>query len=83
MRHEPEIPKYDAQRALKVMEYEKKTEPKYRRPNSYGSCLVFALALIVAGVIVFYIFRNREMFGRLWQRATHPDSVPALTDPGQ
>ena len=73
----PEIPKFDVERAHKVMEYERKTEPKYRRPGSVGSCLMLVIALAIAGAIVYYLFTHREQFGELWQRATHPDSMPA------
>jgi hypothetical protein len=79
----PEIPKHDVERARKVLEYEKRTEPKYRKPNSYGSCLVFVIALAIAGAIVYYIFIHKQQFGQLWHRATHPDSVPGQVVPGQ
>jgi hypothetical protein len=78
-----DIPKHDAERALKVMEYERKTEPKYRRPGSAGSCLVFALALLIAGAIVFYIITHKEQFARLWQRSTRPDTIPTQIGPDQ
>ncbi len=79
----PEIPKRDIERARKVMEYERRTEPKYKKPNSYGSCLVFVIALAIAGAIVYYIFAHKQQFGQLWTRAIHPDSVPTQTVPDQ
>jgi hypothetical protein len=79
----PEIPKYDVERARKVLEYERRTEPKYRKPNSYGSCLMFIIALAVAGAIVYYIVVRKEQFGKLWHQATHPDSVPVQIVPDQ
>jgi len=78
-----QIPKRDAERALKVLEYERKTEPKYRKPNPYGSCLMLVIALAIAGAIVYYVFAHKEQFAQLWHRATHPDSVPAQVQPDQ
>ena len=83
MAKKPEISKHDAERALKVLEYEKRTEPKYRKPNAYGSCLMFVIALAIAGAIVYFILIHRAQFGQLWYRATHPDSVPVVTTPDQ
>jgi hypothetical protein len=83
MAREPDIPKRDAERARKVLEYEKRTEPKYKKPNSYGSCLMLIIALAIAGAIVYYIFSHKEQFSKLWFRATHPDSVPVQTVPDQ
>ena len=83
MARKPKIPKRDAERALKVLEYGRKTEPKYRNPNPYGSCLVFVIALAIAGAIVYYVFANKEQFSGLWYRATHPDSVPVQVQPDQ
>ena len=78
MAREPEIPKRDMERARKVLEFERTTSP-YRKPNPYWSCLFFVLALAIAGAIVYYIFVHRQQFGQLWQRATHPDSLPGQT----
>ncbi|MCX6842626.1 MAG: hypothetical protein NTX53_10135 [candidate division WOR-3 bacterium] len=82
MAREPQIPKRDIQRARKVLEFERINAP-YRKPNAFGSCLLFVLALAIAGAIVFYIFIHKEQFGQLWQRATHPDSLPGQTVPGR
>lgn len=81
MAREPEISKRDIARARKVLEFERINAP-YRKPSSYGSCLLFVLALAIAGAIVFYIFIHKEQFGQLWQRATHPDSLPVQAEPG-
>jgi hypothetical protein len=83
MARKSQIPKRDAERALKVLEYERKTEPKYRRPNAYGSCLMLVIALAIAGAIVYYGLTHKEQVSRLWYRATHPDSVPAQVQPDQ
>ena len=66
-----------------MLEYERKTEPKYRKPNPYGSCLVFVIALAIAGAIVYYVFAHKEQFSKLWHRATHPDSVSVPAYPDQ
>ena len=83
MARKPQIPKRDAERALKVLEYGRKTEPKYRRPNAFGAYLMLVIGLAVAGVIVYYVLTNKEQFSRLWYRATHPDSVPVQVQPDQ
>jgi hypothetical protein len=54
----PEIPKYDAERALTVLKYAKKTEPKYGKPNSFGAYLMFLIGLAIAGLIVYYAFNH-------------------------
>jgi hypothetical protein len=80
----PEIPKQDAERAPKVLESEQRiAPPALRKTNAYGSCLVFVIALAIAGAIVYYIFLHKDQFGQLWHRATHPDSVPTQTVPDQ
>ncbi len=83
MAGKPKISKRDAERALKVLEYGKKTEPSYRQPNSFGAYVVLFIALVIAGAIVYYIFVNREQVSRLWHRATHPEPVPVQTQPDQ
>lgn len=83
MARRPKIPKRDSQRALKVLEYGRKTEPSYGQPNSFGAYLMLFIALAIAGAIVYYIFANRERVSRLWHRATHPDQVPAQVQPDQ
>jgi hypothetical protein len=79
----PKIPKRDAERALKVLEYGKKTEPSYRQPNSFGAYLLLFIGLVIAGAIVYFILVIRELVSRLWYRATHPDPVPVQTQPDQ
>lgn len=74
------IPRRDAERARRVLEFERKAEWKARRPGA-GSCLLFLLALTIAGAIVFYVFVHRAEFSRLWQRPTRPDTIPAETGP--
>ena len=83
MARNPRIPKHDAERALKVLEYGRKTEPRYRRPNSFGAYLMLLIGLAVAGAIVYYGFAHKEQFALLWHRATHPDSVPVQVQPDQ
>lgn len=83
MAGKPTIPKRDAERALKVLKYGQKTEPRYRQPNSFGAYLALFIALAIAGAIVYYILINREQVSRLWYRATHPDPAPAQTQPDQ
>jgi len=78
----PEIQKRDVERARKVLEFERTTTP-YRRPNACVSWLMFIVALAIAGVIAYYVFTHRQQLGRLWQRATHPDSLPGQIVPGQ
>jgi len=73
------IPKRDAERARRVLELERKAEPVFRRPGA-GSCLLFLLALAIAGAIVFYVFVHRAEFSRLWQRSNHPGTIPAETN---
>jgi hypothetical protein len=74
------IPKRDAERALRVLEFERKAESKARRPGA-GSCLLFLFALAIAGAVVFYVFAHRAELSRLWQRPTQPDTIPAETGP--
>jgi hypothetical protein len=83
MARKPAIPKRDAERALKVLKYAQKTEPKYGKPNAFGAYLAFLIGLAIAGAIVYYVLVNKEQFSRLWFRATHPDSVPAQVQPDQ
>jgi hypothetical protein len=77
------IPKRDARRALKVLEYERKTEPKYRQPNSFGAYILLLIGLAIAGLIVYYVLNHKEQFAGLWYRATHRDSVQVGTQPDQ
>ena len=79
----PEISKYDAERALTVLKYAKKTEPKYGKPNSFGAYLVFLIGLAIAGAIAYYAFVHKEQVAQLWHRATHADSVVAPVHPDQ
>ena len=81
MAGKPQIPKYDAERALKVLEYEKRTEPKYRQPNSFGAYVMLLIGLAIAGLIVYYVLNHKEQFSSLWHRATHPDSVSVPVQP--
>ena len=83
MAEKSKIPKRDADRALRVLKYGRKTEPRYRQPNSFGAYLMLFIALVIAGAIVYYIFVNREQVSRLWHRATHPEPVPVQTQPDQ
>ena len=83
MARKPEIPKRDAERALKVLKYAQRTEPKYRKPNSFGAYLMLLIGLAIAGAIVYYAFVHKEQVAQLWHRATHPDSVVAPVHPDQ
>jgi hypothetical protein len=80
----PDIPKRDAERALKVLQqYERGTGPRYRQPSSIGAYLMFLITLAIAGLIVYYALNHKEQVSRLWYRATHRDSVPAQVQPDQ
>ena len=84
MARKPEIPKEDAERALKVLQQDERgTGPSYRQPSSIGAYLMLLIALASAGVIVYYVLNHKEQVSRLWYRATHPDSVPAQVGPDQ
>ena len=83
MARKPQIPKRDAERALKVLEYEKRTEPKYRQPNSFGAYVMLLIGLAIAGLIVYYAFVHKEQVAQLWHRATHSDSVSVPVQPDQ
>lgn len=83
MARKSQIPKRDAERALKVLEYSRKSEPKYRQPNTYGAYLALLIALAIAGLIVYYVLTHREQFSSLWYRATHRDTVQVQTQPDQ
>jgi hypothetical protein len=83
MARKPQIPKRDAERALKVLEYERKTEPKYRRPNTFGAYALLLIGLAVAGLIVYYVHNHKEQFSDLWHRATHPEAPTAPAYPDQ
>jgi hypothetical protein len=80
---EPDIPKDDVERALKVSEIERENWPKYKQPSSLGSYLVLILALAIAGVTVYYALNHKEKVSRLWYRATHWGAVPAQVQPDQ
>lgn len=77
------ISKRDAERALKVLEYERRTQPKYRQPNSFGAYVMLLIGLAVAGLIVYYGLNHKEQFATLWYRATHRDSVSVPVRPDQ
>jgi hypothetical protein len=79
----PRIPKRDAERALKVLEYARKTEPKYRKPNSFGAYVLLLVGLAVAGLIVYYVLNHEEQLSDLWHRATHQETTTAPTYPDQ
>jgi len=79
----PQVPQRDLERVHKVLQYERRSEPKFRRPGPVRSCLVLLIALAIAGAIVYYVCTRREQFAELWHRATHPDSVPGQVVPGQ
>jgi hypothetical protein len=83
MARKAQIPKRDAERALKVLEYERKTEPKYRQPNSFGAYVLLLIGLAVAGLIVYYILNHKEQFSNLWYRATHREAPTVPTYPDQ
>jgi len=83
MARKPQISKYDAARALKVLEYEKRTEPKYRQPNSFGTYVMLLIGLAVAGAIAYYAFVHKEQVAQLWHQATHRDSVSIPVHPDQ
>lgn len=78
----PGISEQNAERARKLQELERLSVP-YRKPNALWSYLVLVIALAIAGVIVYSIMANKQQFVRFWQRATHPGTVPAQTEPGQ
>ena len=84
MARKPEIPKEDAERALKVLQQEERgTGPSYRKPSSLGAYLMFLITLAVAGLIVYYALNHKEQVSELWYRATHRDTVPARVQPDQ
>jgi len=83
MARKPAIPKRDAERALTVLKYAQKTEPRYRQPNSFGAYLLLLIGLAIAGAIVYYGFTHKEQVAALWYRATHRDSVPTQVQPDQ
>ncbi|MBN2464729.1 hypothetical protein JXD38_03780 [candidate division WOR-3 bacterium] len=77
------IPKRDAERALKVLKYERKTEPKYKQPNSFGAYVLLLIGLAVAGLVVYYVLNHKEQFSDLWRRATHQEAPTAPVYPDQ
>jgi hypothetical protein len=79
----PDIPKRDAERALTVLKYARKTEPKYGKPNSFGAYLMFLIGLAIAGLIVYYALNHKEQITQLWYQATHRDSVSVPVHPDQ
>jgi len=84
MARKSKIPKRDAERALKVLEYERKSQRYYQRQaNPFGAYLMLLAGLAVAGLIVYYVLNHKEEFGRLWYRATHRDSVSVPVHPDQ
>ena len=83
MARKSQIPKRDAERALKVLEYERRTEPKYRQPNSFGAYVLLLIGLAVAGLIVYYVVLHQEQFSDLWHRATHREAPTAPAYPDQ
>jgi hypothetical protein len=83
MASKSKIPKRDAERALKVLEYERRTQPKYKQPNSFGAYVMLLIGLAIAGLIVYYALNHKEQIGRLWYQATHRDSVSVPVHPDQ
>ncbi|HTW92472.1 MAG TPA: hypothetical protein VMH22_12285 [bacterium] len=79
----PQIPKRDAERALRVLEYSRKSEPKYKRPNAFGAWLTLLIGLAVAGLIVYYVLHHKEQFASLWQKATHPPAAASQVQTDQ
>lgn len=71
------------ERALTVLKYAKKTEPKYGKPNSFGAYLMLLVGLAIAGLTVYYALNHKEQITQLWYRATHPDSVSVPVHPDQ
>jgi hypothetical protein len=83
MARRSQISRRDAERALKVLKYERKTEVHYRRPGTVGSYLLLLLGLALAGLIVYYALNHREQIARLWYGATHQSAPKAQTQPDQ
>ncbi len=84
MARKSKIPKRDAERALKVLEYERKSQRYYQRQASpFGAYVLLLVGLAVAGLIVYYALNHKEQLARLWFRATHPDSVSVPVHPDQ
>jgi len=83
MGKDPQIPKRDAERALRVLEFERRGQPRYRKPNTFGSYVMLFIGLAVAGLIVYYVLHHKGQFASLWQKATHPPTPAEQTQPGQ
>jgi hypothetical protein len=83
MARKPQIPKRDAERALKVLEYGRKTDIRYRQPNTFGAYLLLLIGLAIAGLVVYYALNHKEQVSRLWYQATHRDSVSVPVHPDQ
>ncbi len=78
-----QIPKQDAERALNVLEIEKKNWPAYKQPSTFGSYVALILALAAAGFAVYYALNHKEQVSELWYRATHREAVPSQVEPGE
>jgi hypothetical protein len=83
MARKSQIPKYDAERALTVLKYAQRTEPKYRKPNSFGAYVTLLIGLAIAGLVVYYALNHKEQVVKLWYQATHRDTVSAPARPEQ
>jgi len=84
MAKKPRIPKRDAERALKVLEYERKSQRVYRRQASpFGAYVLLLVGLAIAGAAVYYVLTHNEQFAKLWHRATHPEAPTVPTYPDQ
>ena len=76
------LSKAEADKDRQLHELERKYDAP-RRTNALISWLLFILALAVAGAVVYYVLFSNGQFSRLWYRATHPDTIPAQTQPDQ
>ena len=72
--------KRDAERMRKVLELERRSEPKVRTRGPASSCLLFVIVLLAVGAIAFYVFTHRDRLPHLFRRAAGPDTSEALPD---
>ncbi|MEO0081772.1 MAG: hypothetical protein ABIL25_05695 [candidate division WOR-3 bacterium] len=72
----------DAERMRRVLELERRAEPRIRKRGPVSSCLLFVIALIAVGVIAFYALKHWSQLPHLFRRPAGPDTSEASPDNG-
>jgi hypothetical protein len=75
--------KRDAERLRKLREFEERAEPTHKtKGTKAGFCLLFAIAMVAAGAIAFYVLTHRDRFASLFKDKPKPEAVETAPDNG-